>query len=205
MSSPHHPLLARVYDTVMMPGERSGLRDQRVRLCEPAAGHVVEIGVGTGLNLLHYERAERVVGVDADRAMLHKAHRRRQEAKVPVRLVEADARQLPFAARTFDTVVIGLALCTIVDPRAALDELLRVTRPNAELHFLEHVRSSRPFVGRLEDRFAPLWGRIAGGCRPNQDTLSFIESSGWRVVSLWRSRHGGLIQGTAISAVPETA
>jgi ubiquinone/menaquinone biosynthesis C-methylase UbiE len=200
MPSPHHPILARIYDVAMMPGERSGLRDQRARMCRLATGRVLEVGVGTGLNLPHYEHAESVVGVDPDPAMLRRAQRRRDTATTPIRFVEGDARHLPFTDATFDAVVIGLALCTIPDPGAALAELARIARPEAPLHFLEHVRSRRPSVARIEDRIAPLWGRLAGGCRPNQDTLALIDASGWEIVSLWQSRHGGLIQGTAVGA-----
>lgn len=197
MSTTHHPLLARVYDAVMMPGERAGLRDQRIRMCRSASGRVLEIGVGTGLNLPHYERADLVVGVDPDQAMLRRAARARFKAMVPVRLVQSDAQLLPFPDDTFDTVVIGLALCTVADPATALAEVARTSVPGAELRFLEHVRSERAWFGRLEDLAAPAWRRIAGGCRPNQDTLSVIADAGWEITALWRSPHGGLVQGTA--------
>jgi len=190
-------MLASIYDVVMMPSERRGLRKQRVRMCRLPAGLVLEIGVGTGLNLPHYERADLVVGIDPDRAMLRRADRRRHEAMVPVRLVQADAEDLPFPDGTFATVVVGLALCTIAQPAEALTEIRRVAADDAELHFLEHVRSPRSGFGKLEDAIAPAWRRIAGGCRPNQDTLALIESSGWDITSMWRSRHGGLVQGSA--------
>jgi ubiquinone/menaquinone biosynthesis C-methylase UbiE len=190
-------MLASIYDVVMMPSERRGLRKQRVRMCRLPPGLVLEIGVGTGLNLPHYERADLVVGVDPDLAMLRRADRRRHEAIVPVRLVQADARDLPFADGMFATVVVGLALCTIPQPAHALTEIHRVAGDGAELHFLEHVRSPRAAFGKLEDVIAPAWRRIAGGCRPNQDTVELIESSGWDITSMWRSRHGGLVQGSA--------
>jgi ubiquinone/menaquinone biosynthesis C-methylase UbiE len=191
-------MLARVYDVVMMPGERRGLRTQRSRMCRLAAGRVLEVAVGTGLNLSHYERADMVVGVDHDPAMLRRAERKRHGAMMPVRLVEADARELPFRDGTFSTVVIGLALCTIPNPDIALEEARRVAAAEAELHFLEHVRSPRRVFGALEDALAPAWRRIAGGCRPNQDTVSIIEDSGWAISSLWRSPRGGLVQGRAL-------
>ena len=134
-----------------------------------------------------------------DPAMLRRANRKRHTAMIPVRLVEADARELPFRSGTFTTVVIGLALCTISDPGLALAEARRVSADGAELHFLEHVRSPRRAFGRLEDVLAPAWRRLAGGCRPNQNTVTIIEESGWHITSLWRSRHGGLVQGCAVN------
>ena len=168
-------------------------------MCRTAPGRVLEIAVGTGLNLPHYERADIIIGIDRDPAMLRRANRKRHTAMIPVRLVEADARALPFRSGTFTTVVIGLALCTISDPGLALAEARRVSADGAELHFLEHVRSPRKAFGRLEDALTPAWRRLAGGCRPNQNTVTIIEESGWDITSLWRSRHGGLVQGCAVN------
>ena len=151
MASSHHPVLARLYDVVMMPSERRGLRQQRIRMCRTAPGRVLEIAVGTGLNLPHYERADIIIGIDRDPAMLRRANRKRHTAMIPVRLVEADARALPFRSGTFTTVVIGLALCTISDPGLALAEARRVSADGDELHFLEHVRSAKPSYARMQD------------------------------------------------------
>jgi ubiquinone/menaquinone biosynthesis C-methylase UbiE len=198
MSTPHHPLLARIYDVVMMPNERMGIRRQRGHLCRLATGTVLEVGVGTGLNLPHYERAKEVIAIDADPHWLRRAHKRAVEAIVPVTLMQANAEQLPFRDNTFHTVVIGLTLCTIRQPQAALAEARRVADEGGELHFLEHVRSPRSWVGKIEDVIAPVWGKVAGGCRPNQDTVRLIEDSGWEITKLWTASHGGLVQGTAI-------
>jgi ubiquinone/menaquinone biosynthesis C-methylase UbiE len=160
---------------------------------------VLELGVGTGLNLPHYERADTVVAVDHDPAMLQRANKRAREAIVDVHLIAADAHDLPFPADTFATVVVGLSLCTIPDPDQALVEALRVATPDGELHFLEHVRATHSQrVAHFEDRIAGLWGKVAGGCRPNQDTAQIIVDAGWEISTLWQSDRGGLIQGTAV-------
>lgn len=199
MRSPHHPLFARVYDVVMMPTDRMGIRRQRRHLCRRAHGKVLELGVGTGLNLPHYERAETVVAIDHDRHMLARADKRAREAVVDVHLMAADAHELPFADDSFSTIVVGLSLCTIPEPERALVEALRVTEPGGELHFLEHVRATHSQrVAHLEDRIARLWGKVAGGCRPNQDTAAIIDGAGWEISEMWQSDHGGLIQGTAV-------
>lgn len=203
MSSPHHPLFARMYDIVMMPSDRMGIRRQRKHLCRRAAGTVLELGVGTGLNLPHYERADSVVAVDHDLAMLRRADKRAREAIVDVHLIAADAHDLPFPANTFATIVVGLSLCTIPDPDRALVEALRVATPDGELHFLEHVRATHSQrVAHFEDRISGLWGKVAGGCRPNQDTVQIIADAGWEISTLWQSDRGGLIQGTAVPKAP---
>jgi ubiquinone/menaquinone biosynthesis C-methylase UbiE len=204
VSNPHHPLLASVYNLVMLPGERFGMQRQRQRLVDGISGRVLEVGVGTGLNLPWYPSTALVDGVDIDPHMLRRAERKARQAVAAVALHEADVHDLPFADDTFDHAVVGLALCTIPRPAAALGEVRRVLGEGGTLHFLEHVRSPRARVARWQDRITPLWGRVAGGCRPNQDTRRVIEDAGFEMVRLWRSDGGGLIQGTAVARRPSS-
>ncbi|MDJ0665454.1 MAG: methyltransferase domain-containing protein [Acidimicrobiia bacterium] len=197
MAKAPHSLFARVYDLFMVPNDRFGLRHQRERLCADATGRVLEIAIGTGLNIPHYEKADLIVGIDNHRGMLRRAIRRTWESNAPVDLVAADARQLPFPDGSFDTVVVGFSLCTIPDPAAVLDEMARVAKADGSLRFLEHVRSPRPRTARVQDRFHPVWERVSGGCRANQDTEQILRESPWKVEDIWRSDTGGLIQGSA--------
>lgn len=199
MAKAPHSLFARIYDLFMVPQDRFGLAHQRARLCGPAEGRVLEVAIGTGLNIPHYHNAATVVGIDNNLAMLRRAIRRTWETKIPVELVVADARTLPFPDRSFDSIVVGLSLCTIPDPASALEELHRVATRQAELRFLEHVRSGKLSVARRQDRFAPLWEKVSGGCRANQDTAQLIGESNWSIAGLWESDGGGLIQGTAVA------
>lgn len=197
MASPH-PFLARFYDWFMVPSDRMGLRDQRARLCSPVAGRALDVGVGTGLNFKHYEPGVEVVGVDYDRTMLRKAISRSWDAEATCRLVAGDGLSLPFADDCFDEAVIAFGLCTIPQPERALVELFRVTRPGGKLRFLEHIRSPRSGRAQFQDRIAPLWGRVSGGCRINQDTMAIIGSSPWVVTELWTASNERLVQGTAV-------
>lgn len=197
MAKAPHSLFAHIYDLFMVPNDRFGLRHQRERLCADATGRVLEIAIGTGLNIPHYTQADLVVGVDNHRGMLRRAIRRTWESKAPVDLVAADARHLPFPDQSFDTIVVGFSLCTIPEPEAVLKEMARVTTPSGSLRFLEHVRSPRPRTARWQDRFHPIWERVSGGCRANQDTEQILKNSPWDVDALWKSDTGGLIQGSA--------
>lgn len=197
MAKKPHPLFARLYDLFMVPQERFGLRRQRARLCQGAEGRVLEVAVGTGLNLPHYRAASSIVGVDYDPGMLRRAIPRTWEVKVPVLLAAADAHALPFPDASFDSIVIALSLCTIPNPTEALEELNRVAVPGAGLHFLEHVRSGKPSWARIQDKAKPAWERVSGGCRINQDTRELIDRSSWAIEGVWTSDGGGLIQGTA--------
>lgn len=193
----HHPLLARVYDAALWPAERMGMRARRDRLVGRVGGRVIEIAVGTGLNLPHYPATAVVDAVEIDRHMLAGARRRAAGAICTVRLQVADATRLPFDDDVFDAVVIGLGLCTISPPEQALAEARRVSKPGAPLHFLEHVRSPSPIRSRWQDLVAPAWSRVAGGCRLNQDTVALVEEAGYRIESIHATSRGTLVQGVA--------
>jgi ubiquinone/menaquinone biosynthesis C-methylase UbiE len=189
-----HPLVAALYDPLMRAQDALGFRRQRARTAGAARGRVLELGVGTGLNLPWYAHADEVVGVDPDAHMLRRARGRAAAAPCPVELVEADAESLPFGDGEFDTVVVALSLCTIPEPRAALSEARRVLAPQGQLVFLEHVRSERPWVAWLQDRITPAWRRMAGGCHPNRDTVAAIGEQ-FEIERVWRK--GVIVQGTA--------
>ena len=193
----HNPTLAKVYDLALLPTEHLGVRRLRDRLVADLTGRIIEIGVGTGLNLPHYATGTAVHAVDPDPHMVAKAARRAQTAAASIRLYRADAHCLPFVAGSFDVAVIGFALCTVAKPDAAVHEAGRVIAPDGHIRFLEHVRSPRDRRARWQDRLAPIWERCAGGCRVNQDTLAILEADGLRVERLWRSSKGGVISGEA--------
>jgi ubiquinone/menaquinone biosynthesis C-methylase UbiE len=190
---PGHPLVAAVYDPLMRVQDALGQRRQRIRTAREATGRVLELGVGTGLNLPYYEAADAVVGVDPDPHML-----RRARARGGAELVEASAEELPFPDETLDTVVAARSRCTIPDPAAALAEARRVLRPEGRLLFLEHVRSGHPRAAAFQDRVEPLWMRLAGGCHPNRDTVAAIERE-FAIERLWR--RGLIVQGAATKRV----
>jgi ubiquinone/menaquinone biosynthesis C-methylase UbiE len=106
------------------------LDDYRQRTIESAQGLVLEIGVGSGLNLPLYGHAvECVCGIDLSPELLRLAHERTADAVVPVSLIRASAEHLPFAVAVFDTIVMTWTLCSIANPVAALIEMRRVLKP----------------------------------------------------------------------------
>ena len=154
-------------------------REDRRTLLSRARGRVLELGVGTGTSLGDYppEVAE-VVALDPSRALLDRA-RRRRPAVPPVRLLEARAESLPFAAATFDTVVASLVFCTISGPDRAAREMLRVLRGDGRVLVFEHVRADEARVSRWQDRLNPFWKPVAVGCNLNRDTRSILEEAGF--------------------------
>ncbi len=184
--------VARGYDAVMRVADRAGLRRVRQRVLRHAIGDVLEIGIGTGLNLGVYPTEASLQAIDPSSAALVLAERRADRLGRPVALTTGDAAALPFPDGSFDVVVGTFVLCSVADVTATLRESRRVLRPGGTLRLLEHARSEHEAVARLQTRLAPAWARASGGCRLDHDLRSAIESAGLRIIEE-RSSAGGVL------------
>jgi len=155
--------------------------DERKRWIPRAHGRVLEIGVGSGLNLAFYDpdRVEQVVAIDPSRPLLERARPRAADAKVAVALEQASAEALPFADRAFDSAVVTYSLCSIDQLDRALGELHRVLRPGGELVFVEHGRAPDRSVQRWQRWLTPAWRRLGGGCRLDRDIPAALTAAGF--------------------------
>jgi ubiquinone/menaquinone biosynthesis C-methylase UbiE len=179
--------------------------EERRRWIPRAHGDVVELGVGTGLNLAFYDadRVAKVTGVDPSPPLLARAGLRAARAAVEVELVEASAERLPFDAEVFDSAVMTYSLCSMTDPVRALVELRRVLRPGGELIFVEHGLASDARTRWWQRRFTPIWRRFTGGCHLDRDVAAILRDAGYRVGELSAAYTEGLrwlsftYQGTA--------
>jgi ubiquinone/menaquinone biosynthesis C-methylase UbiE len=161
------------------------LRPYRARVIGGAKGRVLEIGIGTGLNLPFYgDAAEEVIGVDPSPEMLALAERAVATSSRKVTLLERSAESLPFDNESIDTVVVTWSLCTISDPIAALAEARRVLKPGGELRFVEHGLSPDPGVRKWQDRLTPLWRYCSDGCHLNRKSDDLIRTAGFRLAEL---------------------
>lgn len=193
--------MVRNYDRAIGPLERRVFASARRRLLASARGLVLDIGAGTGANFAQYPDAvERVVAVDPELGMLESARAKGETAAVSVALVAASAEELPFPSASFDTIVATLVLCTIPDPARALDEAVRVLKPDGRALFLEHVRSSSPALGLLMDVATPVQRVVAAGCHLNRRTQSLVTAAGFRVESLSERFRGSLVE--IVAAAP---
>ena len=177
-------VLPRLTDLTM---SRKLLLPYRQRVIGGAVGRVLEIGIGSGLNLsLYGDAVEEVIGVDVSPELLTMAERVAQRRGLRVRLLEGSAEHLPsnIADGSIDTVVITWALCSIPDVAAALVEAHRVLRPNGSLRFVEHGRSPDTKGAWWQDRLTPLWRRCSGGCHLNRKTDDLLQSAGFRLTHL---------------------
>lgn len=154
----------------------------RERVVPAADGRVLEIGVGSGLNLAFYaETAKRVVGLDPSPKLLSLARGAIDGAALPIELLEASAESIPLEDKSIDTVVTIWTLCTIPDVTRALAEMRRVLRPDGHLLFVEHGRSPDANISRWQDHLTPVWKRVGGGCHLNREIDQLIEDSGFRI------------------------
>ncbi len=162
------------------------VRRQRDKVLPLARGRVLEVGVGTGLNLKYYDKSkvEEIVGLDPGVEMHPLAEKRIREAGLPVELVGVSAERIPFQDASFDTVVLTYTLCSIADPVSALKEMRRVLKPGAKLIFCEHGASPDASVRRWQERLTPLWSRLAGNCHLDRDVPKLLEQAGLRCEDL---------------------
>lgn len=171
-------LLPRLIDLGCSSPQVAALRR---RVVPQAEGRVVEIGLGSGLNLPFYDpaRVSEVIGVDPAPSILRRARGRIAAAPMPVSLEVLSGESLPFETGSADSLVCTFSLCTIPDPAAALAEMRRVLKRGGCLYFAEHGASPDPAVRRWQDRLNRPWGRLAGGCNLNRPILALIEAAGF--------------------------
>jgi ubiquinone/menaquinone biosynthesis C-methylase UbiE len=161
----------------------SAIERQRKKIVPEAKGVVLEIGIGEGLNLPHYDPAmvERVIGIDPDLDSMAKARRRCARAPIRVDLVEASAERIPFASASIDTVVLTYSSGAIADIATALREMRRVLKPAGHLIFCEHGRSHDRDVAKLQDRIDPWWQQMTRGSHLNRDLVVLLDDAGFRI------------------------
>jgi ubiquinone/menaquinone biosynthesis C-methylase UbiE len=154
----------------------------RQRTIETARGLVLEVGVGSGLNLPFYSQAvDRVCGIDLSSELLRLAHRRTADTLVPVSLLQASAEHVPFAGATFDAIVMTWTLCSIASPLAALMEMRRVLKPGGDLFFVEHGLSPEIRIARWQHWLTPCWKGIGGGCHLDRKMDDLIRVAGFQI------------------------
>jgi ubiquinone/menaquinone biosynthesis C-methylase UbiE len=161
------------------------LLPHRERLIAAAEGRVLEIGIGSGLNLPFYPpQAREIIGLDPSSPLLAMSREAARRSSSPVRFVEASAEEIPLDDKSVDTVVTTWTLCSIPAAHQALSEMKRVLKPGGRLLFVEHGLSPDPKVRKWQDWLTPAWKRIGGGCHLNRPIRTLIENAGFRITEL---------------------
>lgn len=158
----------------------------RSQIVPLAKGRVLEIGIGSGLNLSFYDpqRVAVVVGVDPSADMQRLARKRAARCQVPVEMIALELGQIQAEDASFDDIVCTFTLCTIPDALAALKEMRRVLKAGGRLLFCEHGLAPDLPVLRWQKRLTPLWKPLAGGCHLDRDIPALIEAGGFHIRQL---------------------
>ncbi|QZA06997.1 class I SAM-dependent methyltransferase [Mycolicibacter heraklionensis] len=179
-----NPLFPYVYRLGMPCFDRLFYRRYRRTAMSYAMGRLLMIGLGPGADLMFLPAAvTSVAAVEPEPAMRRMAAAFARRNGITVDIVDGVGESIPFPDNSFDSVHVGLVLCSVDDVDATLDEIRRVLAPGGRLVVLEHVRGDG-VMGRFQDLIAQPWAWLASGCRPNRRTLDAIAAAGFDTTGL---------------------
>ena len=152
---------------------------QREKIVPLAIGEVLELGIGSGLNLPYYDsgKVSRIVGVDPDDNLWNRSEERRAACQIPVERICISGEKIPLEDESFDSVVVTYSLCTIPDPIKALKEAKRLLRKGGRIYFCEHGKAPDLNVVKWQERIDPFWKLVAGGCHSGRDIPALFEAA----------------------------
>ena len=181
-----------LYDKYVLPNaivwackQKSSMK-QREKIIPLASGNVLEIGIGSGLNLPFYDKKKvtHLTAIDPSAAIWKKNSFDTNTLGFEFDFIEAFSENIPAANNIFDTVVITYALCTIKDTDKAFDEIKRVLKKDGKLLFCEHGKAPDKKIVRWQNMLNPFWKKIGGGCNLNRDIPFMIEHNGFKILKL---------------------
>jgi ubiquinone/menaquinone biosynthesis C-methylase UbiE len=176
----------------------TAVEHQRARIVPQACGHVLEVGMGSGLNLKYYDtdRVERVWGLEPSEGMRRKARKNIASSNIRVDWLGLPGEKIPLDNNSVDTVVLTYTLCTIPDWSTALAGMHRVLKANGKLLFCEHGEAPDIRLRKWQRRINPVWKKFTGGCNLNRDIPRLIHSAGFNIDQIEQ----GYVDGLRIAA-----
>ncbi len=159
---------------------------QREKIVPLAEGIVLDIGIGSGLNIPYYDKSkiDYLYGLDPSFELYKIARTSSKKNEIEIEFLECGAEAIPLPNDSIDTVVITYTLCTIPDIQLSNKEIKRVLKPNGKLLFCEHGLAPDINVAKWQKRINPIWNKIAGGCNLNRDIPKLIRSSGLKILNM---------------------
>jgi len=168
------------------------MQELRGRYVPRAGGDVLEIGIGSGLNLPFYgSQVSSITGLDPAAELTSKARQRAADLQRSVHVLGVSGEEIPADDKRFDTLVCTWTLCSIPNVYAALREMRRVLKPGGRLFFIEHGRAPDPGVVKWQQRLEPLWKKIGGGCHLTREPDTLIQDAGFRIGEMDRGYEPG--------------
>jgi ubiquinone/menaquinone biosynthesis C-methylase UbiE len=158
-------------------------RKQREKIVPLASGDVLEIGIGSGLNLPFYDshKVRKIWGLEPSEGMRRKAQSLVDASKVDVEFIDLPGEEIPLDADSVDTVLVTYTLCSITEAIVALEGMRRVLKPGGRLLYCEHGIAPDENVRRWQRRLNPAWSKFSGGCNMNRDILGLIREGGFEI------------------------
>ena len=159
---------------------------QRDKIVPLADGVVLDIGIGSGLNIPFYNKTKikYLYGLDPSKELLNIAKLSAKEKKIEIEFLECGAEDIPLPDKSIDTVLITFTMCTIPDVTLSNSEIMRVLKDDGKLLFCEHGLAPDTSVAKWQNIINPLWNKIAGGCNLNRNIPELITSSGLRISNM---------------------
>ena len=159
---------------------------QRQKVVPLAKGKVLDIGIGSGLNIPFYnsDQIDKVIGIDPSHELIELAKELANDSKASIELVIGSAESIPYPDNFFDTVLVTYTMCTIPNVAIANKEMWRVLKDDGKLIFCEHGLAPDKKISKWQNRIDPFWGKIAGGCHLNRDIQKLITDAGFSFESL---------------------
>jgi ubiquinone/menaquinone biosynthesis C-methylase UbiE len=160
-------------------------KKQREKIVHLAEGDVLEVGIGSGLNLPYYskDKVRKIWGLEPSEGMRRKAQPLVEESGIDVEFIDLPGEEIPLEADSVDTVLITYTLCTIPDVPAALEGMRRVLKPGGTLLYCEHGIAPDENVRKWQHRLNKPWSKFAGGCNMNRDIIGLLEEGGFGITN----------------------
>ena len=159
---------------------------QRAKVVPNASGNILEIGIGSGLNLPYYSKSKitKLYGLDPSEELCEMANKNATKQSMHVEMLISSAEEIELPKDSIDTVVMTYTLCTIPNPTDALKEIKRVMKVDAKMLFCEHGTAPDKNIIKWQNRINPLWGKLFGGCNINRDIPNILLSAGFKIKNL---------------------
>ena len=159
---------------------------QRKKVVPLAEGKVLEIGIGSGLNLPFYDKAkiDEIWGLDPSEELSEMAKQVAEEESMEVKFISSGAEDIPLPDNYFDCVLVTYTMCTIPEVQRANQEIRRVLKEDGKMIFCEHGEAPDQNIRKWQNRINPFWGKLAGGCNINRKIPSLIQDSGFDIIEM---------------------
>ena len=159
---------------------------QRKKIVPEASGTILEIGIGSGLNIPYYQKSKinKVIGLDPSEQLCKMAKKTADDNNFSIDFLVNGAEEIELPSNSIDTILLTYTLCSIPEPYRALKEIMRVMKSDGRILFCEHGIAPDEVVQKWQNRINPLWGKLFGGCNINRDIPNILKNGGFKINSL---------------------